>query len=82
MNLRICTQCSRHFIGQDCLHCQNETEKRSSSPLLGMALLLGLGVSACGSKDEDSGADTSETAEPAEEPSVEPADAPMYGVPQ
>lgn len=82
MNLRICIQCSRHFIGQDCLHCQNEMEKRSGSPLLGMALLLGLGVSACGSKDDDSGTDTSEASEPAEEPAAEPADAPMYGVPQ
>ena len=82
MNLRICIQCSRHFIGQGCLHCQNETEKSRRFPLVGMALLLGLGVSACGSKDDDSGADTSEASEPAEEPAVEPADAPMYGVPQ
>lgn len=82
MKLRICAQCSQHFMGQSCLHCQNEMEKRRGSPFLGMALLLGLGASACGSKDEDSGTDTSETSETAEEPEAEPADAPMYGVPQ
>ena len=85
MTLRICTQCNEHFIGQSCPHCNDSSHlQRSGNSLLGVALILGLGLSACGEK-EDTGEETEEPAsEPTSEPSepaAEPADAPMYGVP-
>ncbi len=85
MKLRICGNCNEHFTGQECPHCQESPRtKRSGTSLLSVALILGLGLSACGEKDEDSGDDTEteETEEPASEPDVaEPADEDLDGVP-
>ena len=65
-----------------CEHC-NSTQKTSIPKMVGLALILGLGLSACGEKDEDSGDDTGseEVEEPAEEPAAEPANEADYGVP-
>jgi hypothetical protein len=43
-----------------------------------MALLLGLGLSGCPTKDEDTSVEDTNTTE---EPTPEPSDAALYGVP-
>lgn len=81
MKLRICTQCYEHFMGQDCPHCQISSKKtHSGTSMLGIALILGIGLSACGEKEKDSGEDSG-AEEPADEPVVEPSDGELYGVP-
>ena len=77
MKLHICSNCHQHFMGKSCDHC-NISQRNSAPKIAGLALVLGLGLSACGDKDEDT-ADNSETAEPAEEPAAEPETAALYG---
>lgn len=81
MRLYICSSCHQHFMGKTCEHC-NTTSKPTMPKMAGLALILGLGLAACGEKDEDSGDDTGseETEEPADEPAAEPDVAALYGV--
>ena len=74
----LCLQCNMHHLESKCPHCAQSTSKRVSLPL---ALLLGLGLTACPSKDEDTATKDTATEEPASEASPEPADAALYGVP-
>ena len=82
MKLHICSNCHQHFMGKSCDHC-NISQRSSVPKIAGLALVLGLGLSACGDKDEDTAdnSDSEETAEPVEEPSAEPANEADYGVP-
>ena len=79
MQLTTCNECGEHYFQseKDCPHCHktfSSTKRFSSS-----ALLLGLVLTGCGDKNEDTAADTASEAssEPASEPAVEPP----YGVP-
>lgn len=74
-NLTICTICQQHKVASTiCPHC---TDVRPTAKL-SMAILLGLGLMACGEREDDSASEPAE--EPAEEPASEPADAALYGV--
>ena len=75
MKLYICSTCHQHFIGQQCEFCLGSTKTRATPKVMGLALLLGLGLTACGDKDEDTAEDTA-----AEEPAAEPDVAALYGV--
>jgi len=75
-NLIVCTRCQQHKVASTtCPHCNevNPTLK------LSLAILLGLGLMACGEREDDTSSEPA--AEPAEEPASEPADAALYGVP-
>ena len=74
----LCLHCNMHHISESCPHCAQKTQKSLSLPI---ALLLGLGLSGCPSKDEDTATEDTNTEEPASEASPEPADAALYGVP-
>lgn len=84
MKLYSCSSCHQHFMGKTCAHCDSAsmptTPTTPTMPkMIGLALILGLGLPACG-KDEDSGEDSGEeTAEPEEEPASEPDVAALYG---
>jgi len=80
MKLKICTICHQHYFAS-CMHCTQE--KPQSKSVLSVALLLGLGMSACGDKEDTSTTEPSaETAEePANEPTAEPDVQDLYGVP-
>lgn len=79
MKLYICSTCHQHFMGTQCENCNNEKQNRSKSKVLGLALLLGLGLSACEKEGEDTGEDDT-ASEPAEEPAAEPDVSDLYGV--
>ena len=79
MKLYICSTCHQHFIGQQCERCLGSTKTRATPKVLGLALLLGLGLSACEKEGEDTGKEDS-ASEPAEEPAAEPDNAALYGV--
>ena len=75
MKLISCHACGmHHYQSEDqCPHCSvNRKIRRKIGAPSAMALLLGLTLSGCGDKDTD-------TAEP--EPSAEPEDMALYGVP-
>ena len=83
MNIpKLCTTCHMHYLDKACPHCNTESPsnqvKRTIRPSLPIALLLGLGLSACPAKDEDTSIDDTNTTE---EPTPEPSDAALYGVP-
>jgi len=71
MKLYICSTCHQHFTELNCPHCVQKTP--TQAPRIALALLLGLGLTGCGEKDED-------TADATEEPSAEPEMAALYGV--
>ena len=75
MTIRICQRCHQHYIDNACPHCAS-TSKLNSKQVM-MALILGLGLTACGEKTEDTA-----TSEPAEEPAAEPDMSDLYGVAQ
>ena len=77
MKLYICSRCHQHFMGTSCEHCHSP-QKTSLSKMAGLTLILGLGLSACGEKEDDSAV---EDTEEIEEPAAEPADGDLYGVP-
>ena len=75
-NLIVCTTCQQHKVAStSCPHCNEVMPK----PKLSLAILLGVGLMACGEREDDSASEPA--AEPAEEPASEPADAALYGVP-
>ena len=80
MKLHICSNCHQHFIGNTCEHCDG-IQRTKLPKIAGLALVLGLGLSACGDKDDDTAdnEDTEETEE-TEEPAAEPETAALYGV--
>ena len=77
MTLKVCPSCHQHHHkNSSCPHCSTRIPNGS----FGFALLLGIGLSACGGKSADT-ADTSDTSDSGEiipEPSQEED----YGVPQ
>jgi hypothetical protein len=71
MKLYICSTCQQHITERQCQHCStNEIPTRSNTPSIALAVLLGLGLTACGDKDDDT----------AEEPPLEEDIAALYGV--
>ena len=90
MKLKTCTNCGEFFYKSDhhCPHCSIDIKDDTSSipsynRFTKSALLLGLVLTACGDKPEDTAADTASepTAEPTSEPTSEPAIENDYGVP-
>ena len=74
MKLLLCSTCQRHIVTKECPHCATEqsSAKRTSRSL---ALLLGLGLTGCGDKE-----DTAQTDTATEEQVPEPDMAALYGV--
>jgi hypothetical protein len=73
--IKICRSCNHHFLPSDvgCPHCKTETPRRASGiPMF--ALLMGLGMTACGDKD------TAEEDTAEETDTSEPSDMALYGV--
>ena len=76
MTLRVCNTCHKHlFNSNECTEC-SEISSHPRAALRGRAMLvgalLGLGLTACGEKDEDT------SSEPSSE--TEPDAAALYGV--
>jgi hypothetical protein len=88
MKLITCSECGEfHYTSEQiCPHCntfhpakqdsQKSSRKRSFAP---NAILLGLALTGCGDKTEDTSTDTA--SEPTAEPTSEPAIESDYGVP-
>ena len=82
MSLKLCSKCHLHYHGVEgsCPHCS--IPKRTRGKSIGLALLLGIGLSACGDKASDTAdtasGDTAETGDITPEPSEEED----YGVPE
>ena len=77
MKLRTCNRCNLHFLHTEpsCPHCGVSTPSRRKG--LGLALLMGIGMVACGEKEDDTASDTAEDTAIIPEPSAEEE----YGVP-
>ena len=81
MKLTTCIHCDELYLEQDeeCPHCKENKEvsipSSSYKTFTRSALLLGLALTGCGDKTEDTATDT------ASEPTSEPAVEPPYGVP-
>ena len=88
MKLTTCSECGEfHYITEiTCPHCGTTQHDDTSSVLSNKrrfgptALLLGLALTGCGDKTEDTSTDTA-SSEPTSEPTDEPAVEPPYGVP-
>ena len=93
MTLKTCSNCGEFFYISEvhCPHCECTTEDfeiqkersitSSSTKLFSRsALLLGIALTGCGDKTEDTATDTA--SEPTVEPTSEPAVEPPYGVPE
>jgi hypothetical protein len=52
MKLYHCSICQQHFIDECCPHC---VQTQVNPSRLAVVLLLGLGLSACGEKGDDTG---------------------------
>ena len=75
MKLYICSNCHQHYLDSECPHCVTDAvPPRKKVPSMAFAMLLGLGLTACGDKEEDTAVDS------AEEPAAEPDMAALYGV--
>ena len=74
--IKICRNCNQHFLHSDgvCPHCHTERPKRASGVPM-FALLMGLGMTACGDKEDTAEEDTAE-----ETDTAEPSDMALYGV--
>ena len=83
---KLCTMCYAHYLEDVCPHCQKEhhmkVDFRSKGARLPMALLLGFGLTGCPDKEDTGSVEDTSATEPASEVSPEPADAPLYGVPE
>ena len=92
MKLRVCRHCQNHYqpsLSSECPHCVETPDVDVSNrvrPSIAWLLGLGLGLTACGEDEKDtsqqdtSQRDTSQE-EPAAEPTAEPSDEALYGVP-
>jgi hypothetical protein len=86
MTLRICSRCQQHYFitESQCPQCtlNSSTTTKSKSVSLASALLLGIGLAACGGKADDSAdPNTTDTAVSEPETPPEPAMGLEYGVP-
>ena len=86
MVLKICKNCGQHIFKTDihCPHCMSQTKRaKFFGAGISMAVLLGLGVAACGEDEKSDSAESepsTETSEPSQsEP--EPAQEDLYGNP-
>ena len=86
MKLIVCIHCNELFLPHEdeCPHCEMPRKSSISSSssyktFTRSALLLGLALTGCGDKTEDTATDTA--SEPTSEPTSEPAVEPPYGVP-
>ena len=83
---KLCTLCYTHYLEKQCPHCASlgsiTESNRSLRPSLPMAVLLGLGLTACPAKEDTGSTEDTSVAEPTSETSPEPADQPLYGVPE
>ena len=86
MKLQTCSTCGEFFYISDinCPHCEiprkgSVSSSSSYKTFTRSALLLGLALTGCGDKTEDTAKDTA--SEPTAEPTSEPAVEPPYGVP-
>ena len=70
MSLNICTTCNNHYLSSDkgCPHCCSSFPNRRRA--LALATILGVGLVACGEKEDDTST----------EPVAEPATENDYGV--
>ena len=73
MKLYICSSCQQHFVDKSCPHCSDRPSKSSLN--IALAMLLGLGLTGCGEKEEEDTGDSN-----TEEPTAEPDAAALYGV--
>ena len=80
MGLVVCDLCQHHYMStaSQCPHCKHHVKAPRTS--LGMALLLGISLVGCGTKDGDT-ADTSGSSDTADTLPGDTADQPLYGVP-
>lgn len=67
MKLYICSTCHQHFMEAQCDNCVDIKNAHSAPKTLGMALLLGLGLSACAKNKSSTGLNDELTAQPAVE---------------
>jgi hypothetical protein len=85
MTLSICARCQQHYFITEsaCPQCAQKTPTRAKSTgaSLASALLLGIGLAACGGKADDSASDSNDTAVSEPETPPEPAMGLEYGVP-
>ena len=83
MSLKLCSKCSLHYHGVEktCPHCSLPTRARGTG--MGLALLLGISLSACEGKAVDT-ADTAGSGDTAETGDItpEPSEEEDYGVPE
>ena len=85
MKLKTCINCGEFYKSIDlfCPHCstyQDTNQIKSNKKVSSATLLLGLALTGCGDKTEDTSTDTA-SSEPTTEPTDEPAVEPPYGVP-
>ena len=66
MSLRVCNTCYKHLVNTtECPHCFSSTGNPSlSGRAFLIGALLGLGLTGCGEKDEDTAAEPSSETEP------------------
>ena len=88
MKLITCSECGEfHYkYERQCPHCNSFHKKTQNDQILSRkrrfapnAILLGLALTGCGDKTEDTSIDTG--SEPTSEPTAEPTVEPPYGVP-
>ena len=82
MTLTTCKKCGEHHFESElqCKHCGIINRPNSPRRYASNAFLLGLALTGCGNKNEDT-ATTDTASEASSEPSAEPAVEPPYGVP-
>ena len=78
MSIKICHTCHQHYLSTS-LQCPNCIKERSSTKAIPLAILMGLGLMACGDQKSDTAQeDTAQEASSEPEPSAED----LYGVPE
>ena len=85
MKLVTCVHCGEFHNSIDiyCPHCnhhKDDLQFKSHKKVTSAAILLGIALTGCGEKNEDTSTDTA-SSEPTSEPTDEPAVEPPYGVP-
>lgn len=67
MKRYICSTCHQHFMGVQCENCSDNQRTHLAPKRLGLALLLGLGLSACAKNKSSTGLSDELTGQPAVE---------------